>query len=351
MGVCQSTESAGPVKAKVPTSPAVSTTSKPSTPQLASSTLPTGRPRADSFKFDTAGRRLHVDFTPLSVTAVASDKLYILPNDDEEMDRLHLQHYIMQLLFKGNFSSPVKQLLSQPGRKVLDLGCGSGIWAFETATAFPTCHVTGFDLSPVQPSTVKPQNVDFMVGDLTKLPLPFPDASFDFVDMRFLIFAFRADFWPTIIQEIVRVVKPGGYVEFLEPYGDLSGETRVPNFFGMMIDGQVARGIDIRISHKLKEYLNSVPLLTDVHEITKPIHMRPDPTDPESVRLAKMMSDDMISVVSGLKAVFLAKGVCDDGDFDMLVREHVKELAERDRIYYFTRCFARKRSEEVRKEL
>ncbi|KAJ3054549.1 hypothetical protein HK097_001527 [Rhizophlyctis rosea] len=79
---------------------------------------PTSRARGDSFKFDPAGRRLHADFTPLSEPIKTNDEhLYILPNDDEEMGRLHMQHYLIRLLFQSNHSAPVADRLSAHGTK------------------------------------------------------------------------------------------------------------------------------------------------------------------------------------------------------------------------------------------
>ena len=119
MGICQSTES-------------------PSKRPMSSS------PHQTDFQYDNQGRRLHADFTPLnSDAAVTSQKVYILPNDDEEMDRLHLQHYIVRFLFRSNFSAPVARGLTEGGRRVLDVGCGSGIWAFEVGWSIWKVTVLG----------------------------------------------------------------------------------------------------------------------------------------------------------------------------------------------------------------
>ena len=47
---------------------------------------------------------------------------YFLPNDDEEMDRLHLQHYMWRYIWQSNYSAPVDDLLKTENTKVLDLG-------------------------------------------------------------------------------------------------------------------------------------------------------------------------------------------------------------------------------------
>ncbi|KAJ3033364.1 hypothetical protein HDV00_006472 [Rhizophlyctis rosea] len=312
-----------------------------------SSTESSQRDRTDAFRYDAQGRRLHADLTPLSVDAVSSDKLYVLPNDDEEMDRLHLQHYVMKLQFKSNFSAPVSSLLHTPGAKVLDVGCGSGIWAFEMASDFPKSHITGFDLSPVQPSNVKPKNVEFLTGDLTKLPLPFADNTFDYVHMRLLVLALRTEFWPILIGELVRIVKPGGWLEMTEARDfAMKGPTKVPNLMGILADGCAARGCDIQIALKLKSYMEFQPLLTSVQEVTHGHHSPVHPTDKEGLRIARMYGDDITAALMGLKSQLVAKGICAEGEYGMLVRAHVEETLATDHTVYTTRCFAKKRAAE-----
>ena len=47
---------------------------------------------------------------------------YVLPNDDDECDRLHLQHFCLRNAYQGNFASPVEHILNSGGAKVLDSG-------------------------------------------------------------------------------------------------------------------------------------------------------------------------------------------------------------------------------------
>ncbi|KAJ6001023.1 hypothetical protein N7481_001432 [Penicillium waksmanii] len=60
---------------------------------------------------------------------------YLLPNDEQEQDRLDLSHHIYLMLLKGELHrAPVEN----PGR-VLDLGTGTGIWAIDFAEVPPNC--------------------------------------------------------------------------------------------------------------------------------------------------------------------------------------------------------------------
>ncbi|CAG8831586.1 34131_t:CDS:1, partial [Racocetra persica] len=46
---------------------------------------------------------------------------YFLPDDEIEMDRLQMQHYLFRHIFYGNFSAPVEDVLKRGGR-ILDIG-------------------------------------------------------------------------------------------------------------------------------------------------------------------------------------------------------------------------------------
>ena len=52
----------------------------------------------------------------------AENAKYDLPNDDDECDRLHLQHFVLRYAWQGNFASPVEHILNRRGAKILDSG-------------------------------------------------------------------------------------------------------------------------------------------------------------------------------------------------------------------------------------
>ncbi|CAG8678872.1 7247_t:CDS:2, partial [Cetraspora pellucida] len=144
------------------------------------------------------------------------DAIYHLPNDEDEQDRLHLQHFLIRYLFQSNFSSPIEHILDKPGTKILDIGCGPGSWSFDIATTYPFVEVIGLDMSPHQPSYIKPKNFTFIKANVLE-GLPFEDNTFDFVFQRCMIFGYPNEEWPNVMNELVRVLKPGGYLELCEP--------------------------------------------------------------------------------------------------------------------------------------
>ncbi|WP_069802820.1 class I SAM-dependent methyltransferase [Thermogemmatispora onikobensis] len=135
---------------------------------------------------------------------------YLLPKDLGEVNRLDFQHYILRAALRGNYLAP----LQQP-RRILDVGCGTGQWAFELAQQFPQAEVVGLDLEQVKATTSPPPNYRFVQGDILQ-GLPFDNNSFDFVHQRLLFLAIPQAAWPTAVQELVRVTAPGGWVELVE---------------------------------------------------------------------------------------------------------------------------------------
>ncbi|RUS33313.1 S-adenosyl-L-methionine-dependent methyltransferase [Jimgerdemannia flammicorona] len=150
---------------------------------------------------------------------------YSLPVDDEEIDRTIVEHFLLKSAFSGNYAAPVDHLLSPPPftrpctyhPHVLDVGCGSaGVWLMETATDHPQAKCYGVDIVASFPTT-KPPNVHFHTCNVVD-GLPFEDATFDFVHMRLMWFSFAADQWNDVLKELNRVLKPGGYLELMDPH-------------------------------------------------------------------------------------------------------------------------------------
>lgn len=73
---------------------------------------------------------------------------YILPDDEQEQDRLDIKYASIQLLF----SDTVTFAPLQNPQQILDIGTGTGIWAIDAGEQFPSATVTATDLSPIQPT-------------------------------------------------------------------------------------------------------------------------------------------------------------------------------------------------------
>lgn len=108
----------------------------------------------------------------------------------------------------------------QPGERVLDVACGTGIIACRAAAAVgPTGKVTAIDIAPdmidVARATSAPEGavIDWHVGDAASLP--FADGTYDAVlcQMGLMFMADRA----AAVAEMHRVLAPGGRVAVNTP--------------------------------------------------------------------------------------------------------------------------------------
>lgn len=110
---------------------------------------------------------------------------------------------------------------ARAGGRLLDLGCGPGESAFGMAERVPGLSVVGLDLSHTMIRIARHRTrreptrdrLHFQQGDA--MSLPFPDASFDAVTGHsFLYLVPSAD---RVLEEVRRVLRPGGLCAFLEP--------------------------------------------------------------------------------------------------------------------------------------
>ncbi|KAF4416537.1 Secondary metabolism regulator LAE1 [Colletotrichum fructicola] len=139
------------------------------------------------------------------------DGKYTLPNDETETERLDLQHHLFRLTFNGRLANaPSLHEGSKVGR-VLDLGCGTGLWAIELADEHPEAEIIGVDLSPIQPEFI-PANVMFEIDDIEEgwtWSKPF-----DYIHSRMM--NSNIGDWDEFVAQAYDNLNPGGWLELNE---------------------------------------------------------------------------------------------------------------------------------------
>lgn len=133
---------------------------------------------------------------------------YILPDDEQEQDRLDIKYASIQLCF----SDKVTFAPLESPQQILDIGTGTGIWAIDAGEQFPSATVTATDLSPIQPTWVPP-NVKFEIDD-AEADWTWPLNHFDLVHMRTMTGCIRN--WDKLFRQAYAHTKPGGYIELQE---------------------------------------------------------------------------------------------------------------------------------------
>jgi SAM-dependent methyltransferase len=179
---------------------------------------------------------------------------YILPNDEQEQDRLDLLHHIFLLILGGKLHDAP---LPRPPQRVLDIGTGTGIWAIDFADENHGAEVVGTDLSPIQPTWVPP-NVKFYIDDAEAEWVYGADEAFDFIHCRTMSGSISD--WDRLVRQTYAHVQPGGWVEFQEPLAQCECDDGTMDMASDLLQWQVlchgaAKGFgkDIRAGHTLKQ--------------------------------------------------------------------------------------------------
>ncbi|GES97732.1 S-adenosyl-L-methionine-dependent methyltransferase [Rhizophagus clarus] len=188
---------------------------------------------------------------------VEKELKYYIPNNYEDIDRIHMFHFFQRYMFQSNFSSPIEERLIQGKCKVLDIGCGPGTWLLDLANKYEKSFFYGLDNNPIYPTEIKPGNLNFLKADIFD-GLPFPDNEFDFVHQDSMLFMIKADQWNFIISEMIRVTKPGGYIEFLEICCKLDGAGPVlSKIYEAHVSSCLERGVNMKIISNLDKIIKS----------------------------------------------------------------------------------------------
>lgn len=250
-----------------------------------------------------------------------TDAPYILPKDLGEINRLDFQHFMLRSFLHANFLAPV----GQP-HDILDVGSGTGRWAIQVAQQFPQANVFSLDIEPPQARQsavveAQPDNCVFVQGDVLQ-GLPFPDASFDFVHQRLLMGAIPGPRWPDVVRELMRVTRPGGWVELVEAAPVAGNGPALHQLHDWMVQATRMRGLDVTIGPRIGDLLREAGL----QHIT--YHDLPIPIGAYGGRLGVMAETQYDALFSGFRPILVARGMTDDAGFASIMQGAHAEIAQ-----------------------
>lgn len=131
------------------------------------------------------------------------------------------------------------------GERVLDVGCGTGVFAREAETRVgPDGHVVGIDLNESMLAVAKRMRpeIEWHLGDANSLP--FDDKSFDVVGSQFVLMfiADRVGF----VKEMWRTVAPGGRlaVAVWMAFGDALHDVALAEIGGRLMGPDAAKAFE-----------------------------------------------------------------------------------------------------------
>ncbi|HEU5377870.1 MAG TPA: methyltransferase domain-containing protein [Ktedonobacteraceae bacterium] len=235
---------------------------------------------------------------------------YLLPKDKEEEYRLNFQHYALYQAIGSHYVAPIVEHV----RLMLDIGAGTGIWPMEMAALFPQAQVIGIDIDPALFKPDLPENCYLRTGNVLS-GLPFPDALFGYTHQRLLTAAITAENWPRVVRELIRVTRPGGWVECVEidhqmqnagPAGQQLQELMASVGKSLGFDGEVIRHLGDLLKQEGLQSVEVQPIVIPVGEW--------------GGRAGSMMKRDFLSVIDTLKPLYCQRGALSPASFDQLVQ-------------------------------
>ncbi|KAL2129651.1 hypothetical protein VTI74DRAFT_7485 [Chaetomium olivicolor] len=205
---------------------------------------------------------------------------YMFPIDDTELERLDVFHKIFLLSRRNVLHSAPIYHLERP--RILDLGCGTGIWGIDMADKYPSGIHVGLDLNYIQPEFI-PANMRFLQKDIEERWEDLEPSSWDLIHMRTMNGSISD--WPKVYAEIFRHLKPYyGYIEQVEidwaprcDDGSLQGDAYIVQWTNELLDAMDSFGRPIRLDSNLAKKQLADAGFVDIKEevIRLPLSGRP----------------------------------------------------------------------------
>lgn len=239
---------------------------------------------------------------------------YPMPADLAEINRLDFQHYLLRHVFQGNYAAPARNPSS-----ILDVGTGTGRWAYEMAELFPQAKIVGTDITPPPADSPalpgqndpRPHNYTFVAANVLE-GLPFPDASFDFVHMRLLYSAIPHARWPFVINELVRVTRPGGWIESIESAVALNPGPALAHLSSTINEMIARRGIEPLDGARVGEMMRAAGL-ADIAQRRIDV-----PLGSYGGRIGSMMATDLLAGIEAFGGLLVQTGVLTAEQFQQI---------------------------------
>lgn len=206
-----------------------------------------------------------------------------------------MQHHIYLLLFGGElYRAPLPQHVY----RVLDIGCGTGIWAIDFADMHAEASVVATDLSVIQPQWVPP-NLQFEIDD-AEAQWQYR-SKFDYIHVRSMGGSIQD--WPRLLRQAYDNLAPGGWVELMDfeawattDDGSLPESSAYHEFQTRLSDAAQAFGKVMNTAPKYKDFVVDAGFEGVVHESIK-VPLSPWPQDPKSRKLGRLMNIQMMESI------------------------------------------------------
>jgi ubiquinone/menaquinone biosynthesis C-methylase UbiE len=265
---------------------------------------------------------------PVPETSTDANLVYALGSSQVETDRLRQQ--------ADELAADSAALLDRaglaPGQRAIDLGCGPrGALDLMAGRVAPGGSVVGVDADPNHVAAARQfvaeqqlPGVEVLTADARATGLP--TGSFDVVHCRTLLITLPEP--ATVVAEMVRLARPGGWVVALEPdteYSMCYPPNRAFDRIGELFTVAFSRnGADPMLGRKVSELFRHHGL----HEVG--VDVRPQMFPPGHTRRTIRLD-----LVRSMRALIIEMGLADETELGKLDRQARDHLNDPDTVAMF----------------
>lgn len=286
----------------------------------------------------------------MSTDPLPRENTYVLDSESgTEMARIILQDRMVTKCMGGAISEREDAEVAAM-HDILDIACGPGAWVLDMAFAYPKIHVTGIDISRTMIEYARANaqvqdlhNASFKVMDALQ-PLDFADNSFDLVNAR-AMFAFmsRAD-WPKLVQECMRILRPGGTLRMTEIEYGISNSPATEKLSGMFTQALQRTGRSFSPDGR---HLGITPMLEYFLRKAGFEHLQKRPYVLDASMGSEAYSSNyqnIMAVHKMLQPFLVSKGLITDEEFEPLYQQSLAEMQLEDfcSLWYFLTVWGQK---------
>ncbi|KAF2731559.1 LaeA-like protein [Polyplosphaeria fusca] len=270
--------------------------------------------------------------------------IYMYPCDEPEKDRMDIYHQLLLVARRNALhQAPMPQNWEQP--RILDLGCGTGIWAIDMADKYLNAEVLGLDLVNIQPEKYAPApppisvrkahprrarippNLRFRIPRDYESPWTLGEDSWDLIHVRMACGSVTS--WPELYQKIYAHLRPGyGWIEHVEidvePRCDdntLAADSPLVKWYGYLQDATARASRPIAYQHNTRQMLQAAGFI-DIQETIIRAPYNSWPNDPHQKEIGRWYN---LGITEGLDALSFAPFT---RVYNWDLNAHVKPLIE-----------------------
>jgi ubiquinone/menaquinone biosynthesis C-methylase UbiE len=263
------------------------------------------------------------------------DVPYLLPKDAQEDQRLNYQHYVLYKTISNHYLAPLTPATTTT---ILDVGTGTGIWPVEMSSLFPQARIIGVDVVLNSLPRPLPPACLFVQANILQ-GLPFPDQQFTYTHQRLLVAAIPALQWPRVVHELVRVTRPGGWIELLE-IGDTiqNAGPATRKLLTWMTNISSGLGFEMEVLQHLGDLLKQAGC-QDVESQDIPV-----PLGNWAGVTGQMLKTDVLYGYTALKDSYCPRTNTPPEVFDRMVQAAAEEWERNQALYIFHAAYGRRTS-------